>query len=101
MLNELIEKTNNSEKLKASRTEKEIWIRAAPDIYSAITGQPANETLNMSYNGKSIASIANAAALKQIALLDSQLDNTYLNYKGERLHHNIKEKLLHLNVDNV
>ena len=101
VLNELIEKTNHSEKLKASRTEKEILIHAAPDIYSAITGQPINVSLNMSYNGKSIASIANAAALKQIALLDTKLDNTFLNYKGERLQHDIKEKLLYLNEGNV
>ena len=103
VLNDLIEKANHSEKLRASKTEKEIWVHAAPDIFSAITGQPINNlTINKSDHGKSsVSSMANATALKQIALLDSQLDDKFHNYKGERLQCDIKRKLLNINLGKV
>ena len=98
VLNELIKVTNNSEMLRTARTENEIVMKAAPEIFSTICGHSVSNKIKGTDHKKILAPNANAIALKKIVLLDSQLDHIFPNYLGERLNGDIKRKIKKINA---
>jgi len=93
VINELIKITNDSEKLKMAQNAPEVTASAVSDIFSRVSGTQGLHriTKEQGYNKHLVKQ--HAVALKYIALLDSQLDTQFQNYRGERLNPEIKKKL--------
>ena len=93
VISELIKITNESERLKIAQNAQDVIASAVSDIFSRVSGTRGfnNITRAERYNKNLLKQHANA--LKDIALLDSQLDLQFQNYSGERLNPEIKKKL--------
>ena len=106
VLHDLITVTNESNILKMAQNDNELLMKGAPDVFNRILRFSRSENVlvkrNNSTSQKQIRSLRyqlrSAAALKQIAILDSRIDHLLPDYKGNRLNLDIKEKLVKINV---
>ena len=89
-----------------AQNDNELLMKGAPDVFNRILRYSRSENVlvkrNNSTSQKQIRSLRyqlrSAAALKQIAILDSRIDHLLPDYKGNRLNLDIKEKLMKINV---
>ena len=97
VINELIKITNDSERLKTAQNAQEVIASGFSDIFSRVSGtQGFNNIKRVERYNKNLLKQhqrTSKIALKDIALLDSQLDTQFQNYCGERLTPEIKKKL--------
>lgn len=97
VLNELFSITNQSDILKTAKSERELVLDGAFDVFSNVCHELRTKRLNRTTDiRKLFASHVNAFTLKQIAQLDHQLDRVFPDYQGVRLDSDLRQKLLSL-----